>query len=209
MPKIESIEKYKGRTVKLTLDEGEPAFLNADIVSRYGLKAGVSVPDSAWGEIRHADTFRRARERAMYLLDYRDYSYADLVKKLMDNYEEDICFEVADKLAELGFINDRRYAETLARRLCETKLLGEYRARLYMREKGIPAAIIAQSLEPYRDTATERAKELIERKYMKYYDPDDRALMQKLKNALARQGYGFGEIKDAIVLLEEEAEASE
>lgn len=209
MPKIESIEKYKGRTMKLTLAEGEPAFMHGDIIARYGLRAGVSVPESAWAEIVRADAFRRARERAMYLLDYRDYSYADLVKKLMDNYDEDVCFEVADKLAELGFINDRRYAETLARRLCETKLLGEYRARLYMREKGIPAAVIAQSLEPYRETAAERAKELIERKYMKYYDPEDRLLMQKLKNALARQGYSFGEIKEAIGLMEEELDPSE
>ena len=175
MPHIESIEKYKGRTMKLTLSEGEPAFMNADIIARYGLKGGIDVPESAWKEIIHADVFRRARERAMYLLDYRDYSYADLVKKLMDNYEEDICFEVADDLAEHGFINDRRYAENLARKLCETKLLGEYRARMYMREKGIPSSIIEE----------------------------DRQTTEKLKNALARQGYSFSDIKEAIELLKE------
>ncbi len=192
--------------MKLTLAEGEPVFMNADIVSRYGLKGGVSVPDGAWAEILHADVFRRARERAMYLLDYRDYSYTDLVKKLMDNYEEDICFEVADKLAELGFVNDRRYAEALAVRLCETKLYGTYRAIPYMREKGIPMALIKQSLEPYEESAPERAAELARKKYLKYYDPDDRALMQKLKNALARQGYSFSEIRAAVELLAEEEE---
>ena len=203
MPHIESIEKYKGRTMKLTLSEGEPAFMNADIIARYGLKGGIDVPESAWKEIIHADVFRRARERAMYLLDYRDYSYADLVKKLMDNYEEDICFEVADDLAEHGFINDRRYAENLARKLCETKLLGEYRARMYMREKGIPSSIIEEALVPYSCSGAERPAELAERKYMKYFDPGDRQTTEKLKNALARQGYSFSDIKEAIELLKE------
>jgi regulatory protein len=137
----------------------------------------------------------------MYLLDYRDYSYVELCKKLMNIYSEDICFEVADKLSELGFIDDRRYAETIARRQFEVKLFGAYRVRLYMREKGIPAAIIKQAIEPYSESAPERAAELIKRRYMKYYDPDDRALMQKLKNALARQGYGYGEINQAISLI--------
>jgi regulatory protein len=192
--KLTCVEKYKGRTMQLSFEGGETAYLNADIVQRYSLRAGVDIPEAAWAEIVHADTYRRARERAMYLLDYRDYSYVELCKKLMNNYEEDICFEVADSLAEHGFINDARYAETIARRQFEVKLFGAYRVRLYMREKGIPAAIIEQALEPY-------AAELVKRKYMKYYDPDDRAMMQKLKNALARQGYGYGEIKDALDIL--------
>ena len=44
MPKIESIEKYKGRTMKLVLDEGEPVFISADIVQQFSLKPGISVP---------------------------------------------------------------------------------------------------------------------------------------------------------------------
>lgn len=204
---IESIEKYKGSTVKLTLSEGEPVFLNACIVSEYSLRAGMSVPRAAVGEIIYADTRRRARERALYLLDLRDYSYAELVKKLLMNYEEDICFEVADELAEKGFINDRRYAEVLARRLCETKLLGYFRAKPYMREKGIPVSVIEQALAEYSDTAPERAAALAEKKYMKYYAPDDRSLMQKLKNALVRSGYSFSEVNAAMEILESRDES--
>lgn len=209
MPKLERVEKYKGRTMQLTFEDGECDFLNADIVQRYSLRAGADIPAAAWAEIKHADTFRRARERAMYLLDYRDYSYADMVKKLMNNYEEDICFEVADDLAGRGFIDDVRYAETLARQKFEVKLLGEFRVKQFLREKGIPAAVIEQALEPYREDAAERARELAERRYMKYFDPDDRDLMQKLKNALARQGYGYGEIKEAIADMIEDYENEE
>ena len=195
--KLIKIEKYKGRTMQLTFAEtdGEPVFLNDDIIQRYNLKAGMDIPESALDEIVRADTYRRARERAMYLLDYRDYSYVELCKKLMNNYDEDICFEVADNLAELGFINDERYAENLARRQFEVKLMGVYRVKPYLREKGIPQAIIDKAVAPYADGAAERAAQLIERKYLKYYEPDDKAMMEKLKNALARQGYSFYDIK--------------
>lgn len=203
MKTIDSIEKYKGRTLKIVFRDEEVAFINADTASLYGLKAGVNIPDSAWEDICKADMFRKARERAMYLLDYKDYSYAELVKKLMQNYDEDICFEVADELAQKGFINDMRYAEVLARRLCEVKLYGNYRAKTYMREKGIPLSIIERALMPYEDTAAERAAELGEKKYMKYYDPDDRDLMNKFKNALVRQGYSYGEVKEALQILED------
>lgn len=190
----------------LTLGTGETVFVNAEIVTRYELKAGMTIPQAALGEVLYADEKRKARERALYLLDVRDYSYAELVKKLMNNYSEDICFEVADELAEKGLINDRRYAELLARRLCEGKLLGYFRAKPYMREKGIPAAVIEQALAEYADTAAERAAALAEKKYMKYFDPDDRALMQKFKNALIRSGYTFSEISAAVELLKESDE---
>ena len=190
----------------LTLGTGETVFVNAEIVTRYELKAGMTIPQAALGEVLSADEKRKARERALYLLDVRDYSYAELVKKLMNNYSEDICFEVADELAEKGLINDRRYAELLARRLCEGKLLGYFRAKPYMREKGIPAAVIEQALAEYADTAAERAAALAEKKYMKYFDPDDRALMQKFKNALIRSGYTFSEISAAVELLKESDE---
>ena len=201
---IENIEKYKGRTMKLTLSEGEPVFVNADIIAAYSLKAGLSVPEAALKEILAADEKRKARERALYLLDCRDYSYVEMVNKLMNNYSEDTCYEVADELAEKGFINDRRYAELLARRLCESKLLGYFRAKPYMRERGIPMRIIEDALAEYADSAPERAAQLAEKKYMKYFDPSDRAMMQKLKNALVRSGYGFRDIAEAVELLKEE-----
>lgn len=203
MKTIDSIEKYKGKTLKIVFDDGETAFVNSDIVSQYGMKAGINIPESAWQEVIRADMLRKAKERGRYLLDGKDYSYVELVKKLMQTYDEDICFEVADEFAQKGYINDWRYAELIARRLCEVKLYGSYRAKMYMRERGIPLAAIENALQQYEENAAERAADLVEKKYMKYYDPDDRALMQKLKNALVRNGYSYGEIKDALQILED------
>lgn len=137
MMKILSVEKYKGSTWRIDFENLEPAFLNSEIISKYNLRAGAEIPGDAWEEIVYSNDLRRARERAMYLLDYRDYSYSELYKKLLANYDEQICYDVCDRLAELGFISDRRYAESLARKYMEVKKFGYYRAVQEMRQKGL------------------------------------------------------------------------
>ena len=82
MLKITGVSKYKGSTYMIEFEEGETAFLSYEIVSAYGLRAGLDMPESAWEKIVFDNEFRKAKERALYLLDYRDYSYVELYKKL-------------------------------------------------------------------------------------------------------------------------------
>lgn len=194
--KIASVEKYKGKTYRIDFEEGEPAFINSEIISQFHLRAGTEIPDRAWEDVVYANDFRRARERAMYLLDYRDYSYSELYKKLLDNYDEQICFDVCDKLAELGFINDRRYAEALARKYMEVKKFGYYRAVQEMRQKGLSKELIDEVLAEYEDSTVERLTELVEKKYLRRLEDEDG--IKKVKNALARQGYSYADINAAL-----------
>ena len=135
MPKITDIAPYKGSTIRIDLDEGEPLFINSEIVYSYNLQKGMEIPKQAIEQLLHDNELRKAKERGLYLMDYGDNTYAQLFGKLKRNYSEDICYEVCDKLAEIGVINDRRYAENLARRLVEVKLMGRYRAVNDMKQK--------------------------------------------------------------------------
>ena len=154
----------------------------------------MTLTEEQWAEVAYACDLRRARERALYLLDYKDYSYILMFRKLSENYPEQICFEVCDKLAELGVINDRRFAEGLARRYMEVKGFGRYRAVQEMRLKGLSKEIIEEALEPYSDTEStrERLRALIEKKYRRRLESEDG--VQKVKNALVRQGYSYADI---------------
>lgn len=158
---------------------------------------------------REDPLYKRARERALYLLDHRDHCYAEIVTKLLRKYDEDIAYEVADELADRGLIDDERYAVNMARRLVEVKLYGVYRARMELRQRGVPKSIIEEVLAPYEEGAPERAKELIERQYARYWEPDDRAMMQKLTAAVVRRGYGFDDVKAAIAMIKAEEEEEE
>ena len=122
---ITKISQYKGKTLRVDFEQGEPAFINADIVSDFRLAGGMTLTEEQWAEVVYACDLRRARERALYLLDYKDYSYILMFRKLSENYPEQICFEVCDKLAELGVINDRRFAERFVQNRRQTVLPSE------------------------------------------------------------------------------------
>lgn len=202
MPKITDIAPYKGSTVRIDLDEGEPLFLNNEVVYSSDLKKGMDIPHSAIEQLVRDNEFRKARERGLYLMDYGDNTYVQLFGKLRRSYAEDICYDVCDKLAEIGVINDRRYAENLARRLVEVKLMGRYRAVNDMKQKGLPKALIDEALAPYADGERERLRELIRKKYMNKLDFENRN--RKVTASLVRYGYSFDDIRAVLKEIEEE-----
>lgn len=196
MPKVISIEKYKGKTLRVDFDEGEPIFVHADILAEYHVQNETEMPESAIAEIKRANDTRRAKERALYLLDVRDYSYVELFKKLESNYDDDVCYEVLNRLCEIGCINDRRYAEHLAEHYIKAKLFGRRKAKEEMRRRGLSDEVISEALEPYSDGSQERIFELIEKKYARYLE--DEKEYDKVKAALLRQGYSFSEVNSAL-----------
>lgn len=204
MKRIEKIEQYKGKTLRIDFAEGEPAFINSEVVLDKGLRRGTELSDEEWEAVVYANDFRRAKERALYLLDYKDYSYVSMYKKLAENYPEQLCFDVCDRLAQLGVIDDRRYAAALARHYMEVKRFGRYRAVREMMQKGVSRALAEEALEPFDDTVRERLRELIEKKYLRRIDDEDS--MNKVKNALVRQGYSYSDINAVMSEIFEEEE---
>lgn len=197
---VVSVEKYKGSTYQVNFDEGDPAFINSDIIAQFHIRAGLEIPESAWAEVVYANNFRKARERALYLLDYRDHSYIELFKKLEKNYDEDICYDVIDSLVKVGIVDDRRYAENLASRLVDGKKYGYYKAVQEMRLKGITKDLADEVLAPYSDGNYERIRELVLGKYARKLEDENG--VTKVKNALVRMGYSYGDINQVIKDLE-------
>lgn len=195
---ITDIGIYKGETVYVELDGNEKIFLHQSIAYEYNLKKDMNIPQSALDEVINENLFRKAKERALYLLDNREYGFAELYKKLENNYDEEICLRVCRRLAELGLINDRRYAARLAEHYCCTKKYGYYRARQEMSLKGIGKDIAEEALAELADGTMERLEELVEQKYERYLD--SRKGVEKVKGALSRLGYSYSEIREVLDL---------
>lgn len=197
---ITGIDIYKGDTMYIEIDNDERIFLHRSIVSEYHLKKGMDIPQPALEEVIKANEFRKARERALYLLDNRDYGYVELFHKLEKSYDEDICYEVCNRMAELGLINDRRYALQLAEYYLCTKKYGRFRAKMEMSAKGIDGQIAEDALDEFAEGTLERLEELVEKKYERYLD--SRKGVEKVKSALARMGYSYSEIKEVLDIYE-------
>lgn len=202
---ISDISPFKGSMMCVELSGGGLAenmkiYIHSDIIRSNGISKGMEISEEEADRLIYLNDLRRARERALYLMETRDHSYRELFDKLEKNYPEDICFEVCNRLAEMGVINDRRYAEKLCRQLFEVKKLGRYRVRQEMRLRGLGAEIIEEAMENFsgEDEPFERLEKLVEQKYERYLT--DRKGVERVKNALARKGYSFGEIKEVLEL---------
>lgn len=202
---VADVSPFKGSMMCVQLSGGGLAqemkiYIHSEIIRKYNIAKGMELSEEEADRLIYENDLRRARERALYLMESRDHSYRELFDKLEKNYSEDICFEVCNSLAEIGVINDRRYAEKLCRQLFEVKKLGRYRVKQEMRLKGLGSEIIEEAMENFseEDEPFERLEKLVEQKYERYLT--DRKGVEKVKNALARKGYSFGEIKEVLDL---------
>lgn len=196
--KITSITKKNGTRWQIEVDDEYWAILDAEIIVNQHLKVGVELTEERMEEILRAADFRRARERALYLLDYRDHSRGEIVEKLSRNVDRVIAEEVADKLCELGLIDDGTYAKKLARHFLLTKKYGARRAEFEMRRKGIDGRLATEAVaevEPDEDLL----EELALKKYGRYLedDPDGKG-RDKAIRGLMRLGHGYYEAEAAV-----------
>ncbi|MCM1335057.1 MAG: recombination regulator RecX [Bacteroides sp.] len=151
-----------------------------------------------------------AKKRAMYLLGGKDYSRRELYDKLREHYSEESAEKAVEQMVEYGYLDDGRYAARLARQYIEGRKYGKKRARLMLLQKGFERETVDEALSRYSaDEMTEALADLIEQKYADRLSLDGlegRKEAQKVVAALARRGYGYGEIQSAIALVRERAE---
>lgn len=137
-----------------------------------------------------------AKKRALWLLDKRDYSRAELLKKLTEKgYAEETAAAAADRLAELGFVDDARYAPIVVRHYA-AKGYGARRVQAELQRRGIPKELWDAAMEemPAQDESVDR----LLRSRMRGADSSDRAALKKASDALLRRGYAWDEINAAV-----------
>ena len=145
-----------------------------------------------------------AKQRALWLLDKRDYSRCELSRKLAEKGFTDAAATAAlDRLTELGIVDDRRYAPIVVRHYA-AKGYGAQSVRAELQRRGIPKELWDEALAemPEQDETVDR----LLRARLKGADLSDRAALKKATDALLRKGYGWDEIHAAVERAEENEE---
>lgn len=187
---------YKGKTYFLETDSNEKYYLNEQIYIKYGIAKGMEISEEKLNEALSEDNFRKAKERALYLLDNREYGFAELYNKLRKNYDEKTCIDVCKNLAKYKMIDDRRYAKRLADYYIHTKKFGKYRAKQEILRKGIHSEAADEALAEFADDEPDELRDVLRKKYEKYLT--DEKGVKKVIAALLRRGYSYSEIKKAL-----------
>ena len=180
--------------------DGEYAFTTSiDLVARYHLKEGAALTGEQMQELLGEALLGQAKERALSLLSYRAYSRRELVKKLRERVPEEIAEAAADRMEELGYLDDADYAARYASDLYHLKRKSLSHIRQALRLRGIDGEIMEQVLEPYEEEDEQgQILRVIEKKYRRRLEEDWEKNRPKVVAALMRLGFSYGDIKQAL-----------
>ena len=194
--KITAIEKNKGSRYTIYIDDDYWYILDYELIVMNGLRVGLECDETFLEDLREQAERRKARERAFYLLEYRDHTRKELVDKLVKSVSPEIAEQTADRMEELGYLDDRKYAKQYAAVLLEQKKMSKRAALYKMQQKGINRALAEEIFADMDIDPREQIRELIEQKYERYLV--DRKGLQKTVNALMRLGYNYYDVKDVV-----------
>lgn len=159
------------------------------------------------GIYREDDEVKRARERAMTLLSYSEYTVASMYKRLTDEgFSKDITDEVIGYLVERGYINEKDYFIRFCRHYAEKSGYGRKRIELLAKSRGFSKKVISENGDEafddidFEDICLERLKKI------RGLDISDKKSRDKAIASLMRRGFEFSQIKNAVSMLAKEEE---
>ncbi len=189
---ITAILEYDKRKVLIQLDEHLIFPLYKSEVNKFGLSENQDMPLEVYAEIMEEILPKRAKLRAMHLLQKRSYTREGLRIKLTEGkYPEHIITEAIDYMASYRYIDDERYAEEYIRCYCEKRSRRRIMQDLYA--KGISKDVAERAWNHYEalnEPIDEMAqiKELLRKKQFDTQSAD-RKEVAKVMNYLYRKGY--------------------
>ncbi len=196
---LTAAEPRRKRLTQLYLDGEAAVKIDTETFLQSGLKPGDEITDEELHALLGASEERRAREKAMYLLEYRNHSKKELEDKIVrGQVSREAARAAAEKMEELGLLNDEAYARDLARELFTKKRWGPMRVRQELRLKGISGELIEELLEEYggKEPALENLRTVLERKYAGWQE--DEKVRRRAFAALQRLGYPCDLIRHAM-----------
>lgn len=201
---IVNLQKDKLHLTKLSLSDGRQVLVDNDLVFERSLKAGLEIDDKYLEELLFSSDYVRAKSRAVWYLDRSAHTEKGLYDKLVRaGFAKEACAKVIARFIEVGLLDDRRYAETLAERFIETNV-SKREALQKMLSKGLPYDLAKSVLEETEADENTQIRNLIEKKYRNKLLAENGA--KKVFDALARKGFSFGAIREALKSYIEELE---
>lgn len=196
---LTAAEPRRRGLVQLFLDGEAAVKLDAQVFLQSGLKPGDQVSDQELFELIQASDARRAQEKALYLLEYRNYSKRELTEKIARTAaSREAAQAAAGRMEELGLIDDRRFGEDYAKELFSRKGYGARRVAQELRRKGLDQELVQELVEKYGgpEQSEKNIRRVLEKKYPGWRE--DEKVRRRAFAALQRLGYSYQEVREAM-----------
>ena len=192
---ITAIEPRRKAMSALYLDGEYVMNLDTRTLIENRFDVGKDIDDEDLHEIIRLSNERRAKEKALWLISYRDHSKKELADKIKRTCDEESADKAVERMEELGLVNDESYALHYAQKLIFTKHMSKNAVVYELARKGIDKQLAAEILDEIEVDSIEQIRIIIDKKYKNI---SDEKIRRRAVAALQRLGYRWDEIKGVI-----------
>lgn len=193
---ITAIEPRKKGLSALYIDGEFAIKIDTETLIIHHFDIGNEINDEQLREVILASNIKRCKDKAMYLIEFRDHSRKELIDKLKRDYPEDIAISTVDKLESLGLINDKNYAIKYSLDLINLKRLSKNGTKQKLISKGINKETIEDVLSSIDLDEKDQITNILNKKYSKVLGTQKGN--QRAFNGLLRMGYNYQDIKSCM-----------
>lgn len=189
------LQRRRRDRVSVFLDEEFAFGISLELAS--GLRLGQELDDEEIAALQAEDAYRVALDRAVRFLASRPRSRRELARRLgRDEIDEATLERVLARLEELGYVDDRAFAEWWVANRAAHRPRGRLALRSELAEKGVPRDIVEEALEGQDDA--DAALRLAMERRERYRGLDRAGFDRRLGGYLRRRGFRYEEVRDAL-----------
>lgn len=195
---VTQLEEVMKNRFKIYVDEEFAFVLYKGELSRYKLKENGEINQELYDLILEEVVVKRAKKRALYLLQHMARTEQQLKDKLVQNQYPDVAIDAAMAyVKKWGYIGDENYARIYV----DEKKKSKSRKEIYfaLQAKGIAKECLEKVLEDaYEDEGEELAIQKLV--WKKKYNADEATDMerQKMYAYLMRKGFSYEDIRQIL-----------
>lgn len=193
--RIDHISQTKKGRIALFAEEGFLFSVDSETFVKYNIGAGIELTDAEMDELLAASDLRRCKDKALLFLSLRAYGSCELYEKLCRDFDPETAAAAVAQMQGLGLLDDAafavRRAEYLQKQKKSKKEIAQKLCQLGLDREDIDAALDALPEEG----DAEALRRLIEGPYAAKLEAGQ---TEKVKAALLRRGFSYGQIERAL-----------
>lgn len=191
-------QRVQGRWLAM-LEDGSILRVGQQEIADFALYAGRELTEEEAAALTAGLRSRQMRERALELLSRKPQSRRELTRKLNEwGAGPEEADAVCDRMEELGYLNEAAYAARIVE-VYSARGFGEKKLRDELYRRGVPREEWDEALARVGD-ATQAIDDFLQKKLTGW--TGDRKQLQKVTAALARRGFSWSDIRDALARYE-------
>jgi regulatory protein len=134
------------------------------------------------------------------MLARRPYAVAELRRSLEKKFPTEDLSQVIARLRQLGYLDDKKFAESYALSLAQNRSYGRHRVRRALKSKLLDYRVIDAAVEKAFESVNERGllEQAVEKKIRTLRKPLTRAKLASLCQSLIRRGFRADDIMKAV-----------